>query len=559
MKSISELIPGIQIFTKYKGEWLGKDLIAGLSVAAIALPVGIAYAGLAGLPPETGLYSSILPVVAYALFGTSRQLIIGPDSATCMLVSSALLSVAVAGSSEYRAFSTLLAVVVGLLCIAGGIFKLGFLANFLSKPILNGYLNGLAISIIAGQLGKFMGFKIETSGFFRMIFEFISKIGQTHFYTILIGAITFIFLRFFKKYFKSLPAPLVAVAGGIVVAWMFGLDQKGVTVVGHVPAGFPPFVFPDLISGDTPKIFMESIGIVLITFCSMMLTSKSFASKNGYTVNANKDFVALGISNVLSGFTSGFVVSGADSRTAVNDSAGGKTQLVSIVAAITMSLIAILFTQSLSYLPIATLSAIIISASIGLFNFDYLKRLYKVSPPEFRLAVFTSLSVITIGVIPAVVVAIGLSLLKLIARTSAPTDAILGKVVDTGVYHNVELFREAKTFEGLLIYRFDAPILFFNSDHFTRRARQITSEQEDNVRYLLIDAGSIINMDITAADTLISLVEELRSRGIGFGIAEIKGNLRRMFTDSGLEETIGSQNIFETVEVGVQHFLKSKQ
>ena len=176
MKSISELIPGIQIFTKYKGEWLGKDLIDGLSVAAIALPVGIAYAGLAGLPPETGLYSSILPVVAYALFGTSRQLIIGPDSATCMLVSSALLSVAVAGSSEYRAFSTLLAVVVGLLCIAGGIFKLGFLANFLSKPILNGYLNGLAISIIAGQLGKFMGFKIETSGFFRMIFEFISQI-----------------------------------------------------------------------------------------------------------------------------------------------------------------------------------------------------------------------------------------------------------------------------------------------------------------------------------------------------------------------------------------------
>jgi len=558
VQSISDYLPGIIALKDYKKEWLSKDLLAGLSVAAIALPVGIAYAGLAGLPPETGLYSSILPVVAYALFGTSKQLIIGPDSATCMLVASALITVSVAGSPEYRAISTLLAVLVGLLCIAGGILKLGSLANFLSKPILNGYLNGLAISIIAGQLGKLFGFNLEVSGFFRTMANFFSGLGGTNVITLLIGITTFVFLRLFHRYFKMIPAPMIAVIAGIAIVFLTGLDREGVAVVGSVPAGFPPFVFPDLFSKETPKIFMESLGIVLITFCSMMLTSKSFASKNGYTVNANKDFVALGISNVLSGITSGFVVSGADSRTAVNDSAGGKTQLVSVVAALTMSLIAIFLTQYLSYLPITTLSAIIISASIGLFNLDYLKRLYKVSRSEFGLALLTSLSVITIGVIPAVMFAVSLSLFRLLARSSSPPDAVLGKVEETNSYHNVEDFENIKTYPGLLIYRFDSALLFFNSDYFLGRAKQKIKEQKEAVRYFLLAAGPANYLDITAADALIDFSKELRQEGIQLGIADAKAGIRAMIAFSGLEECIGSENLFETIDAGVEQFLKSK-
>ncbi len=557
MQSISDYLPGIIAFKDYKKEWLSKDILAGLSVAAIALPVGIAYAGLAGLPPETGLYSSILPVAAYALFGTSKQLIIGPDSATCMLVASALITVSAAGSPEYMAVSTLLTVLVGLLCIAAGMLKLGSLANFLSKPILNGYLNGLAISIIAGQLGKLFGFKLEVSGFFRTMINFFSNLGETHITTLIIGVVTFVFLRIFKRYFRKVPAPMIAVIAGIIVVVASGLHLAGVAVVGDVPAGFPPLVFPDLFAKETPKIFMESLGIVLITFCSMMLTSKSFASKNGYTVDANKDFVALGISNVLSGVTSGFVVSGADSRTAVNDSSGGKTQLVSVVAAVTMSLIAIFLTQYLSYLPITILSAIIISASIGLFNLDYLKRLYKISRPEFGLAVLTSLSVITIGVIPAVMFAVSLSLVRLLARTSSPPDAVLGKVEETNSFHNVEDFENIKTYPGLLIYRFDSALLFFNSDYFLGRAKQKIKEQKEPVRYFLIAAAPANFLDITAADALISLSKELKEEGITMGIAGAKAGIRSMITSSGLEESIGKENLFATIDEGVDQFLKS--
>jgi len=452
---------GLNLFKTYKKQWLSKDLIAGLSVAAIAMPVGIAYAGIAGLPLQTGLYSCILPMIIYALFGSSRQLIVGPDSATCILVAAAISPLAAAGSDSYVSLSIMLALMTGILSIVFAVFRLDFIANFLSKPILNGYLNGLAISIIVGQFGKVFGFDLKPQGIFRMLYEFFSKIPDTHLITFAFGLTVFILLRVFKKFLPVLPAPFLFVAAGIIIVYVFDLGKSGMSLVGSIPSGFPSIGIPAFDLSETGDLFVKSLGIVLISYCSFMLTNKSFAAKNGYQINANQDLYALGFANISSGLSQGFVISGADSRTAVADNAGGKTQMTSIIASLIIIMVLLFFTETLKYLPVAILGAIVISASIGLFNFEYLKNLYLVSRPEFYLAVITSLCVLTIGVLPAVIFAVCLSLLVLLARASKPHDAILGRSVDKNTYIDILEDSGVKSIPGLLIYRFDAQLLFF--------------------------------------------------------------------------------------------------
>ncbi|MBK8983665.1 MAG: sulfate permease [Ignavibacteria bacterium] len=551
---LSRYLPGLGLINTYKKEWLSKDIAAGLSVAAIAIPVSIAYAGIAGLPPEVGLYSSVLPMIAYALFGSSRQLMVGPDSATCILIASALIPVAAFGSELYQSYSVILALITGVLCILGGVLKFGFIANFLSKPILTGYLNGLAISIIAGQLGKFFGFSLDSAGFFRMMIDFFSKINDTHILTFAVGISAFIFLRIFKKYFKRIPAPLIAVIISIIVVTVIGMENSGLKVVGHVPAGFPVITIPDVGLSELGILISHSFGIVLISYCSAMLTNKSFAVKNGYSIDANKDFIALGVANIFSGLSQGFVISGADSRTAVNDSSGGKTQLVSVIAALSIAVVIMFLTQYLEYLPVAVLSAIIISASIGLFNFEYLRKLYHVSRNEFFLAVITSLSVITIGVIPAVLIAVGLSLLRLLAKASKPHDHILGKVEGLNSYHDINEFKDAVKIPGIMIYRFEAPLLFFNADYFKKRVYEFIDNERREINFLILDASPLIRIDITAAEIFEDLIFELKADNIVFGIAKLNSNVNLILKRANITEKIGEDNIFESVHSAVEYY-----
>lgn len=553
---LSVWIPGLRIIPSYKKKWLSKDLTAGLSVAAISLPVGIAYADLAGLPAVTGLYSCILPLIGYALFGTSRQLIVGPDSSTCILLASSLSAVAAAGSENYQSLAIILTILVGILSVAGGLFKLGFIANFLSKPILIGYLNGLALSIISGQLGKLCGFKLDYHGFIRTMIEFFSRIHETNSLTLIIGVSTFVFLRILKTKFKKMPAPLLAVIVCIIIVGFWELQLKGVAVVGYVPAGFPPIGIPDFHLKDLESLIFHSVGIVIITFCSGMLTDKSFAVKNGYQLDSNKEFIAFGVSNLLSGISHGYAVSGADSRTAVNDTAGGKTQLVSVIAAAATVIVVLFLTGFMEYLPVTTLSAIIISASIGLFDFKYLGRLFKVSRSELFLSVITSVSVITIGVMNAVYIAVGLSLIRLLARTSKPNDAILGKPEGSLTYHDVKDFPDCRTVPGLLIYRYEAALLFFNSDYFKNRILDFVNA-DSSIKFVLLDASTMLMIDVTAADMLEGLVKELQKKGIGFGISKAIKVVRTKLQLTGLEELIGEQRLFETVHEGVDYFKKN--
>ena len=544
-------LPGLQIFGNYKSQWLSKDLAAGLSVAAIALPVGIAYASLAGLPTISGLYSCILPMIAYALFGTSRQLMVGPDSATCILIASTLAPLAAAGSAHYQSISVLLTIIVGVMCVIAGIAKFGFIANFLSKPILTGYINGLALSIIASQLGKLNGYNTESGGFFKVVYEYFSNIEKTNMESILIGITTFVFLRVFKKYFNKIPAPLFAAIGGIAVVMIFGLANKGVQIVGEVPSGFPTIILPEVQFGELGALISHSLGIVLISYCSAMLTDKSFAIKNNYKIDANKEFIALGAANIFSGLSQGFVISGADSRTAVNDSAGGKTQLVSVVAALTILMVVLFLTGYLTFLPVSTLSAIIISAAIGLFNLKYLKKLYYVSRSEFVLAVITSLSVITIGVLPGVLIALGITLIRLIAKVSKPHGVILGKMDGYRNYMDISEYKDAQTFPGILVYRFEESLLFFNVDYFRNDVTSIIKKEK--IKYLVLDASAILRIDITAADILEDMMCELSEKGVTTVITKMKPHVEQLLERSGAIKPEDKKKLFESVHTAVDY------
>jgi len=545
---------GLNLFKTYEKQWLSKDLIAGLSVAAIAMPVGIAYAGIAGLPLQTGLYSCILPMIIYALFGSSRQLIVGPDSATCILVAAAISPLAAAGSDSYVSLSIMLALMTGILSIVFAVFRLDFIANFLSKPILNGYLNGLAISIIVGQFGKVFGFDLKPQGIFRMLYEFFSKIPDTHLTTFAFGLTVFILLRVFKKFLPVLPAPFLFVAAGIIIVYLFDLGKSGMSLVGSIPSGFPSIGIPAFDLSETGDLFVKSLGIVLISYCSFMLTNKSFAAKNGYQINANQDLYALGFANISSGLSQGFVISGADSRTAVADNAGGKTQMTSIIASLIIVMVLLFFTETLKYLPVAILGAIVISASIGLFNFEYLKNLYLVSRPEFYLAVITSLCVLTIGVLPAVIFAVCLSLLVLLARASKPHDAILGRSVDKNTYIDILEDSGVKSIPGLLIYRFDAQLLFFNADYFRERINHYINKSEDKIDCLIIDAETIVLTDITGAEILSELITGLNNRGVTVYIARSKFKFNSMIYKTGIDK---KAKVFRIVHEAADHYLET--
>jgi len=530
---------------------LRADLVAGVSVAAVAVPISIAYAQLAGMPPANGLYASILPLIAYAVFGSSRQLIMAPDAATCAIVASVVLPLAGADTARYISLSMALAMITGIFCIVAGWARLGFITNFLARPILTGYLNGIAISIIAGQLGRLFGFQVNPGGVFRTLADFASKLGQTHWPTLLTGAGIFVLLRVLKRVAPRVPAPLVAVALGSAVAFLLHLDRQGVALLGTIPPGLPRLVVPDVHVSDVGPLALGAIGLTLISFSSAMVTARGFAVKNRYEIDANREFVALGVADIGAGLLQGFAVSGADSRTAVNDAVGGRTQMTSIVAAAVLVLVLFFFTTPLAFLPISVLAAVLINSALGLFDFPSLVRLRRISRQEFRLAIATLLGVVTLGVLPAVIVAIGLALLQLLVHAAHPPDAILGRVPGLDGYHSVAGRPTAETIPGVVIYRFDAALVFFNADHFKSRVRAAVDGAGDPPRWLVFNAGTMPFLDSTGAAILREMREELGRRGIELVLAEAKASVRAMLEKTGLAEDMGPDRMFPTIESAV--------
>jgi high affinity sulfate transporter 1 len=482
----------------------------------VALPVGVAYAQLAGFRPEFGLYASILPLVAYALFGTSRQLIVGPDAATCALVAAAVGPLAAGNQDLYVSLSMALTFMAGVFCIAARLLRLGALADFLSKPILVGFMNGMALSIALGQIGKIFGFPITKEGIVPRLIEFASKLGLTHLPTLAIGGAAFLVLALSARFIPRLPAALAAMIVTGAFVKLLGLDAEGVKTIGAVPAGLPPLTIPSFPAEFLPRLCAEAAGVALIGFSSMMLTARSFAAKNRYEIDVDQEFAALGAANIASALSQGFAVSGADSRTAMSDAAGGRTRVTGLVTAASLAAALLFFTGPLQYVPVAALGAVLVAAAFSLFDIQTLKSFYQVDRREFALSLLATLGVATVGVVQAILVAVVLALLRFVKLVSRPKVEILGSVSGLPGLHSIDRHPDAATTFGLLLFRFNAPIVFFNAPFFKRSVLEAVEAAGPDLRWLVIDMIPVTMIDITGLQAAADVIETLGSRGVVF-------------------------------------------
>jgi high affinity sulfate transporter 1 len=545
--------PGLSRLLNYRREYLRFDLVAGLSVAAVAVPTAIAYAQLIGFEPIVGLYAAIIPLVVYAMFGTSRQLIVNPDAATCAIFAATVVPLA-GDSGSLRSLSMTLAVLTGLVCIAAGIFRLGFLADFLAKPILVGYLNGVAISIFLGQIGKVFGFSVQSRGIIPSLIELAGKLPQTHLPTLAVGLTTVAVIMGSKRWLPRAPAPLLATVWAVALVYGLGLETTGVAVVGKLPAGLPSLSWPHLDADNVKLLFGGAVGVALVSFSSGMVTARSFASRNRYDIDVDQEFIALGTCQIASGLSQGFAVTGADSRTAVNDAMGGKTQMVGLIAAATMAAVLFFLTEPLRYLPVAALGGILIVAAIGLFDVAGLLKIWRVNRAECLLSLFTTMGVIWLDLLQGILLAVGSALLLLIKRASRPPDAVLGRVPGMKGWHDVAHHPDAVNHPGLLVYQFGAAIVFFNAGYFKKRVLELVASHPD-IEWFIMDGSTINMVDITGAEMLESLAEELAARNVRFGLANVHRDVRTVLQSAGALARIGSDSIFETLKTASDAFL----
>lgn len=530
---LSRWLPGLANLLHYRREWFHADLQAGLSVAAIQIPIAIAYAQIVGLPPQYGLYACVLPMMVYALVGSSRQLMVGPDAATCAMIGGAVAPLAMGDPQRIAELSVIVTVLVGVMLIAAGVARAGFIASFFSRPILIGYLNGIGLSLLAGQLSKVVGFKIEGDGFILSLINFFQRLGEIHWLTLAIGLAGLGLLIWLPRRYPRLPAALVTVVVFTALAGLFGLDRFGVAILGPVPAGIPELAWPQSSLAETKSLLRDALGIATISFCSAMLTARSFAARHGYAINANHEFLALGVSNLAAGISQGFAISGADSRTAVNDMVGGKSQLVGIIAALVIALILLFFTAPMAWIPQAALGAVLLMAGWGLIDVKSLKTIRKLSRFEFWLCLLTTVGVLGLGVLPGIVFAVTLAILRLLYSIYQPTDAVLGWVPGIEGQVDVRQHKDARTVPGLVVYRFDDAILFFNADYFKMRLLEAVQNVE-KTQVVLFDAEAVTSIDVSGIAALREVRDTLAAQGIHFAIARARGTFLRMLVRSGM-------------------------
>ena len=511
---LARVAPGLAALLQYRRDYLKDDLRAGLSVAAVALPVAVAYAELAGFHPVTGLYACILPMLVYALFGTSRQLVVGPDAATCALLAAAVAPLAAGDEALYLSLSLTLTFFTGLFCIAAGLMRLGALAEFLSRPILVGFLNGVALSILLGQLGKIAGFTQQASGIVPRLAEFFTRHADWHGPTLALSALSVLVMLLSKRYLAKLPAALIAMTLAAVATALLGLGAQGVATIGLIPAGLPPLHVPSFSPQLLPTLLADAAGLALVSFSSMMLTAQSFAEKNRYSIDTDREFVALGLANMASSFSQGFAISGADSRTAVADSSGGRSQLTSVIAALAIALVLLFFTAPLAYVPVAALGVVLVFGALSLVNLRFLAQLYRISRGELALCLLATVGVVAVGAIQAILLVVVLALLRFVRSTSRPLVEELGRVEGMRGFHALQRHAAGERQPGILLLRFNAPLVFFNAQFFRRAVRQALDQAGPGLRWFVLDMLPVTDVDATGLLVLRELVEEMTARGV---------------------------------------------
>ncbi|MCF7992389.1 MAG: SulP family inorganic anion transporter [Thiohalocapsa sp.] len=560
LERLGRFAPGVPDLMRYRFADLPHDLTAGLAVAAVALPVGVAYAQLAGFDPVVGLYSSILPLLAYALFGTSRQLIVGPDAATCALIAAAVTPLAAGDAGLYVAFSAMLALLAGLFCIAASFLKLGALADFLSKPILVGFLNGVSISIALGQAGKLFGFEVDARGILPRIFEIIAEIGETHWPTFGIAALAFAVLLLAPRVTRRLPAALIAmvVAGAAIAA--LGAAADGIATIGAVPAGLPALGLPglplDRLTEALPQLVASAAGIALISFSSAMLTARSFAAKNRYDIDVDREFAALGAANIASALSQGFAISGADSRTAMSDASGGRTRVAGLFAAGTVALVLLFLTGPLEYVPVAALGAVLIMASVSLMDVASLRRFWVIDKREFTLSIIATLGVVWVGAIDAILFAVLLALVRFVKLAARPRTEVLGKVKGHAGLHSIDRHADAETLPGLVLFRFNGPLVFFNAAYFKRQALKAAADAGPDLRWMVLDMIPLTQLDVTGIDAIKDLEADLATRGVELVAAGRRTESADWLRERGMLEQVNMNRHFPTLRQAMRAFRK---
>jgi SulP family sulfate permease len=553
---VTRYVPIAGWLTSYDRAWLRPDIIAGLTVWALLVPEAMAYATLAGVPPEAGLYAALPPLVLYAVFSTSRQVTVGPSSAVAVMVAATVAPLAGGDGERYVALAAAMAVLVGLTLIVAGIARLGFVSEFMAKPVLTGFIIGLALVIAAGQADKLFGIKAEGDDFFAVIWDIIVNLGDTHLETLSVGAGCLVLLFGLKRFAPRAPAALITVALSIIAVALFDLDNRGVHIVGDIPAGLPPLEVPDVGLADLQDLLPGALGLALVVYAESIAPARSFAAKHKYDVDANQELLALGASNVGVGLSQGFAVDASLSRSAVNDDAGAKTQVAGLVNAGLIFVTILALTPLFHDLPDATLAAVVISAVAHLVDVNELRRLYRLKKTDFSLAVVCMMGVLIVDVLPGLIIAVAVSILVLVYRASRPRATVLGKVPDQDTFRDIERHPESETYPGLVIFRFEAELFFANVSYFRDRIRELVAVADPPAQAVLVDAEAIQYIDTTAVAALEELREELAGSGVELLMARVHGRVRDMLRRSGLEESIGASRIYPSVRAGVADYLE---
>jgi sulfate permease, SulP family len=542
---VSEQVPG------YRSRTLRRDLLAGVTVAALALPASLAYAEIAGLSPVIGLYALLLPAVAYALMGSSRQLVVGPDGSVAALVGAAVIPMTT--DPEQRAsLAAMLALLVGGVFLGARVIRLGWIADYLSRPVLIGYIHGVAVVLIIGQLGKLLGLNISAESPPGELVEVIGEIDEINWATFAVGAVCLSVLLLSGWLFPKLPAPLFVVVLAIVVSAVVGLASEGVAVVGEIPAGLPSLEVPDVGLLDTAKLIPAALGIFFVGFSGGILTARTYAGRHGKHVHASTELAAMGAANLAAGISQGFPIGASGSRTSVNDQMGARTQLSGLLSAGVTALVLLFLTAPVEYLPVATLGAVIVAASIGMVDIDSWRGLARLNRVEVAIAAITMVGVVSVGVLRALLLAIALSIVDAVRRSATPHDAVLGWVERLDRYADVRLHASAKVVPGVLVYRLDDRLFFANAHYVKGRIREAVAGAPAPVHWLVFDAEALNHVDATGVRTLTELIESLREESITFVFARLHSHMNDDLQAAGVLDLVGEEHLYPTVHAAVQ-------
>ena len=548
------LLPGLDRLRHYERGWLRPDVLAGVAVAAYLIPQVMAYAEVAGLPAVVGFWAIGAALLVYAVFGSSRQLSVGPESTTALMTAVAVAPLAGGDPERYAGLAAAMAVIVGGLCLAARLARLGFLADLLSKPVLVGYMAGIAVLMIVSQLEKVTGVPVSGDTVMEEVASFIRGLDELVPATTLLAAGVLALLLIVQWRFPRAPAPLIGMVIAASAVAALSLGDQGIQVVGDIAVRFPAVALPDVGLADVGDLLAPALGVMVVGYVDNVLTARAFATRNGYRIDANQELLALGMSNLATGVTQGFPVSSSGSRTVIGDSLGSRTQLHSLVALATMVLALVFLGPALAAFPTAALGAIVVYAALRLIDLREFRRFGRFRRSELLLALATLVSVLVLGILIGVLVAVGLSIADLLRRVARPHDGVLGFVPGTAGMHDVDDYPDAEQIPGLIVYRYDSPLFFANAEDFRTRALAAVDDAPTPAQWFLLNAESNVEVDLTALDALDELRAELARRGVVFAMARVKQDLRDELEAAGLVDRVGAERIYPTLPTAVQAY-----